>query len=172
LRRHSIYNIMTKVIRLTEADLYRIVKRVITESNQAAEKGLSQEQEEMIKGSLNRRDLRVLKMMLDKYGETKLKDMMIDVANEIVSGGGIGIEKPGRPDVDDAEQMSSMNEEDMNNRQVEKDKQKLSQILQKVFMGGLLATFVSYGMGMEVVGIVTYIISMISLGKLFNIHDN
>jgi hypothetical protein len=163
---------MTKVIRLTEADLYRIVKRVITESNQAAEKGLSQEQEEMIKGSLNRRDLRVLKMMLDKYGETKLKDMMIDVANEIVSGGGIGIEKPGRPDVDDAEQMSSMNEEDMNNRQVEKDKQKLSQILQKVFMGGLLATFVSYGMGMEVVGIVTYIISMISLGKLFNIHDN
>ena len=172
MRRHSIYNIMTKVIRLTEADLYRIVKRVITESNQAAEKGLSQEQEEMIKGSLNRRDLRVLKMMLDKYGETKLKDMMIDVANEIVSGGGIGIEKPGRPDVDDAEQMSSMNEEDMNNRQVEKDKQKLSQILQKVFMGGLLATFVSYGMGMEVVGIVTYIISMISLGKLFNIHDN
>lgn len=163
---------MTKVIRLTEADLYRIVKRVMTESNQAAEKGLSQEQEEMIKGSLNRRDLRVLKMMLDKYGETKLKDMMIDVANEIVSGGGIGIEKPGRPDVDDAEQMSSMNEEDMNNRQVEKDKQKLSQILQKVFMGGLLATFVSYGMGMEVVGIVTYIISMISLGKLFNIHDN
>jgi len=163
---------MTKVIRLTEADLYRIVKRVMTESNQAAEKGLSQEQEEMIKGSLNRRDLRVLKMMLDKYGETKLKDMMIDVANEIVSGGGIGVEKPGRPDVDDAEQMSSMNEEDMNNRQVEKDKQKLSQILQKVFMGGLLATFVSYGMGMEVVGIVTYIISMISLGKLFNIHDN
>ena len=25
-------------------------------------------------------------MMLDKYGKTQLKDMMIDVANEIVSG--------------------------------------------------------------------------------------
>lgn len=164
---------MTKVIRLTEADLYRIVKRVMTESNQAAEKGLSQEQEEMIKGSLNRRDLRVLKMMLDKYGETKLKDMMIDVANEIVSGGGIGIEKPGRPDVDDAEQMSSMNEEeDMDDTEVKKDKYKLSQILQKVFMGGLLATFAAFGMGVEVVGIVAYIISMISLGKLFNIHGD
>ena len=42
---------MAKVIRLTEADLYRIVKRVMTESNQAVEKGLSQEQEEMIKSS-------------------------------------------------------------------------------------------------------------------------
>jgi hypothetical protein len=164
---------MAKVIRLTEADLYRIVKRVMTESGMAAEQGLSDEQKEMIKDSLNRRDLRVLKMMLDKYGETQLKDMMIDVANEIVSGGGVGAEKPGRPDMDDSEQMASMTEgEDMSDEEIQRDKQKLSQILQKVFMGGLLATFVSYGMGMEVVGIVTYIISMISLGKLFNIHDN
>jgi len=164
---------MAKVIRLTEADLYRIVKRVMTESGMAAEQGLSEEQKEMIKGSLNRRDLRVLKMMLDKYGETQLKDMMIDVANEIVSGGGVGAEKPGRPDMDDSEQMASMTEgEDMSDEEIQRDKQKLSQILQKVFMGGLLATFVSYGMGMEVVGIVTYIISMISLGKLFNIHGN
>ena len=58
---------MAKVIRLTEADLYRIVKRVMTESGMAAEQGLSDEQKEMIKDSLNRRDLRVLKMMLDKY---------------------------------------------------------------------------------------------------------
>lgn len=164
---------MAKVIRLTEADLYRIVKRVMTESGMAAEQGLSDEQKEMIKDSLNRRDLRVLKMMLDKYGETQLKDMMIDVANEIVSGGGVGTEKPGRPDMDDSEQMASMTEgEDMSDEEIQRDKQKLSQILQKVFMGGLLATFVSYGMGMEVVGIVTYIISMISLGKLFNIHGN
>jgi len=164
---------MAKVIRLTEADLYRIVKRVMTESGMAAEQGLSDEQKEMIKDSLNRRDLRVLKMMLDKYGETQLKDMMIDVANEIVSGGGVGAEKPGRPDMDDSEQMASMTEgEDMSDEEIQRDKQKLSQILQKVFMGGLLATFVSYGMGMEVVGIVTYIISMISLGKLFNIHGN
>ena len=164
---------MAKVIRLTESDLYRIVRRVMTESGMAAEQGLSEEQKEMIKGSLNRRDLRVLKMMLNKYGETKLKDMMIDVANEIVSGGGIGVEKPGRPDVDDAEQMSSMNEEeDMDDKEVKKDKYKLSQILQKVFMGGLLATFAAFGMGVEVVGIVTYIISMISLGKLFNIHGD
>ncbi len=164
---------MAKVIRLTEADLYRIVKRVMTESGMAAEQGLSDEQKEMIKDSLNRRDLRVLKMMLDKYGETQLKDMMIDVANEIVSGGGVGAEKPGRPDMDDSEQMASMTEgEDMSDEEIQRDKQKLSQILQKVFMGGLFATFVSYGMGMEVVGIVTYIISMISLGKLFNIHDN
>jgi preprotein translocase subunit Sss1 len=35
-----------------------------------------------------------------------------------------------------------------------------------------LATFVSYGMGFEVVGIVTYIISMISLGKLSNIYGD
>lgn len=164
---------MAKVIRLTEADLYRIVKRVMTESGMAAEQGLSKEQKEMIKDSLSRRDLRVLKMMLDKYGETQLKDMMIDVANEIVSGGGVGAEKPGRPDMDDSEQMASMTEgEDMSDEEIQRDKQKLSQILQKVFMGGLLATFVSYGMGMEVVGIVTYIISMISLGKLFNIHGN
>ena len=164
---------MAKVIRLTEADLYRIVKRVMTESGMAAEQGLSDEQKEMIKDSLNRRDLRVLKMMLDKYGETQLKDMMIDVANEIVSGGGVGSEKPGRPDMDDSEQMASMTEgEDMSDEEIQRDKQKLSQILQKVFMGGLLATFVSYGIGMEVVGIVTYIISMISLGKLFNIHGN
>jgi hypothetical protein len=75
--------------------------------------------------------------------------------------------------MDDSEQMASMTEgEDMSDEEIQRDKQKLSQILQKVFMGGLLATFVSYGMGMEVVGIVTYIISMISLGKLFNIHDN
>ena len=97
----------------------------------------------MIKGSLSRRDLRVLKMMLDKYGKTQLKDMMIDVANEIVSGGGMGVEKPGRPDADNGEQMSSMNE-DMDDEEVKKDKHKLSQILQKVFIGGLLATFVSY----------------------------
>ena len=164
---------MTKIIKLTESDLYRIIKRVMTENSQASEKGLSQGQKEMIKGSLSRRDLRVLKMMLDKYGETQLKDMMIDVANEIVSGGGVGAEKPGRPDMDDSEQMASMTEgEDMSDEEIQRDKQKLSQILQKVFMGGLLATFVSYGMGMEVVGIVTYIISMISLGKLFNIHGN
>ena len=91
---------MTKIIKLTESDLYRIIKRVMTENSQASEKGLSQEQKEMIKGSLSRRDLRVLKMMLDKYGKTQLKDMMIDVANEIVSGGGMGVEKPGRPDAD------------------------------------------------------------------------
>lgn len=164
---------MAKVIRLTESDLYRIVRRVMTESSMAVEQGLSQEQKEMIKDSLSHRDLRVLKMMLGKYGESQLKDMMIDVANEIVSGGGVGAEKPGRPDMDDSEQMASMTEgEDMSDEEIQRDKQKLSQILQKVFMGGLLATFVSYGMGMEVVGIVTYIISMISLGKLFNIHDN
>ena len=162
---------MTKIIKLTESDLYRIIKRVMTENSQASEKGLSQEQKEMIKGSLSRRDLRILKMMLDKYGRTKLKDMMIDVANEIVSGGGMGVEKPGRPDVDNGEQMASMNE-DMDDEEVKKDKHRLSQILQKVFIGGLLATFVSYGMGFEVVGIVTYIISMISLGKLSNIYGD
>ena len=163
---------MAKVIRLTEADLYRIVKRVITESGMAAEQGLSQEQKEMIKSSLNRSDLRVLKMMLKKYGETKLKDMMIDVANEIVSGSK-GTMAPSRPDTDDSEQMASMNEEeDMNDEEVKEDKYKLSQILQKVFIGGLAVTFGAFGMGAEVVGIVTYIISMISLGKLFNIHGH
>ena len=64
---------MTKIIKLTESDLYRIIKRVMTENSQASEKGLSQEQKEMIKGSLSRRDLRVLKMNVKQYIVVMLK---------------------------------------------------------------------------------------------------
>jgi len=155
---------MAKVIRLTESDLYRIVRRVMTESGMAAEQGLSQEQKEMINDSLSRSDLRVLKMMLEKYGKSQLKDMMIDVLNDLTSGGGFGVEKPGRPSVDDTEQMSSMNEdEDMD---YEKDKDKLKIILGKVITSGIIASFVAIGVDYPTVGVVTLISSFI-LSKLY-----
>lgn len=163
---------MAKVIRLTESDLYRIVRRVMTEGGMAAEQGLSKEQKEMIKDSLSRRDLRVLKMMVDKYGESQLKDMMIDVLNDLTSGGGVGVEKPGRPDVDDTEQMSSMNEdEDMDDGEIKRDKDKLSIILQKVVGAGILASFVAVGADFPTVGVVTFILTMIPMAKLFKMHD-
>lgn len=163
---------MGKVIRLTESDLYRIVKRVMTESGMAAEQGLSEEQKEMIKSSLNREDLRFLKMMLNKYGKSQLRGMMIDVLNGLTSGGGVGVEKPGRPDVDDTEQMSSMNEdEDMDESEKKMDIGELSEILQKVVGTGILASFVAVGADFPTVGVVTFILTMIPMAKLFKMHD-
>ncbi len=163
---------MVKVIKLTESDLYRIVTRVMTESSMAAEQGLSKEQKQMIKKYLSRKDLRVLNMMLDKYGESKLKNIMIDVVNDLVSGGGIATEKPGRPEMDDSEQMASIKEyEDVSNEEIKKDKYRLSSILQKIVAGGILASFVAIGADFPTVGVVTYILSMIPMVVLSKIHN-
>lgn len=163
---------MAKVIRLTESDLYRIVRRVMTESGMAAEQGLSEEQKEMIKSSLNLGDLRFLKMMLNKYGKSQLRGMMIDVLNGLTSGGGVGVEKPGKPDMDDSEQMASMTEgENMSDEEIQRDKDKLSIILQKIVGLGILTSFVAVGADFPTVGVVTFILSMIPMAKLFKMHD-
>lgn len=74
---------MKKVIRLTESDLTRIVKRVLRENE---EQQMTDEVTNLILGNISKEDLMALGQLYNSIGEDEFTDVAEDAVNSVIEG--------------------------------------------------------------------------------------
>jgi len=78
-----IYCYMKKIIRLTESDLTRIVKRIIRENE---EQQITDEVTNIILNNISKEDLLTLGKIYNSIGEDEFKDVAEDVVDSVIEG--------------------------------------------------------------------------------------
>ena len=74
---------MNKIVRLTESDLTRIVKRIICEND---EQQITDEVTNIILNNISKEDLLTLGKLYNSIGEDEFKDVAEDVVNSVIEG--------------------------------------------------------------------------------------
>ena len=74
---------MKKIVRLTESDLTRIVKRIIRENE---EQQITDEVTNIILNNISKEDLLILGKLYNSIGEDEFKDVVEDVVDSVIEG--------------------------------------------------------------------------------------